>query len=52
MFTALAEAILGVFVALVAAMLLFVAGLGLLVPFVLFMLVVWLIGAGHAARLR
>ncbi len=52
MLMAFAEIVLAVFVALVASVLLFAAGLGLLVPLVLVGLLVWLIGVGHAARLR
>jgi hypothetical protein len=50
MLIALSEILLGVFVALVLGGLLFVAGLGLFVPFLLVGLVIWIFAVGHAAR--
>jgi hypothetical protein len=52
MFIALAEAVFGILGALVIAVLLFAAGLGLLVPVVLVVVVMWLVAVGRAARLH
>jgi hypothetical protein len=52
MFAAIAEIVLGVLVALVAALVLFGLGIGLLVPLLMFGLVIWLINIGRAARLH
>jgi hypothetical protein len=50
MFIAFAEAILGIFGALTIAVLVFAAGLGLLVPLVLVLVVMWLVAVGRATR--